>query len=80
MFLRMLQTALILLVAFEIIGVGVAMQITADHRLGFVPFGDLYGADAAGGADPGVVSHEIDEVGTLQQQLRHDGVVVALRR
>ena len=56
--------------------IGVALQVAADHRLRLVPFGHLHRADALLGAHPGVQADEVDEVGSLQQQLRHDGVVV----
>ena len=58
--------------------IGVFVQITADDGLWFVIFRHLYGLDAAGAADPGVEADEVDEIGTMQQKLRHDGVVVVL--
>ena len=61
---------------FVPVGVGIAVQIAADHRLRLVPFGDPYALDIGRLADPGVVADEVDEVGPLQQQLRHDRVVV----
>ena len=58
------------------VGIGVALQITALDRLRLVPLGDGGRLDMAGLADPRVVADEIDEIGSLQQQLGHDGVVV----
>ena len=52
------------------------MQVTADDGLRFVPFGNAYRFDGFIGADPGVQTDEVDEIGAEQQQLRHDRVVV----
>ena len=74
--LRQAQAAL--LVRGVPVRVGVAVQVAADHRLRLVPFGDLHRLDVALLAHPGVEADEVHEVGSLQQQLRHDRVVVAL--
>ena len=58
--------------------IGVFVQIAADDGLWFVIFRHLDGLDAAVAADPGVEADEVDEIGALQQKLRHDGVVVVL--
>ncbi len=67
-----------ILVLFEPVRIGVAVQIAADHGLRFVPLGDLHRADAAVFADPCVVADEVDELRAEQQRLRHDGVVVVV--
>ena len=63
-----------------IIGIGVALEIGADHRLRLVPFGDPHRLEPAVQPDPGVEADEVDVVGALQQQLRHDRIVVVRRR
>ena len=70
------QPVVALLVRGVPVGVRVAVQVAADHRLRLLPFGHLDGAHALFLADPRVEADEVDEVGSLQQQLRHDRVVV----
>ena len=70
------QPAAIVEMRLVVIGIGVFVQVAADHRLRLVPFGDAHRLDVALLADPGVVANEIDEIGPEQQQLRHDRVVV----
>ena len=60
----------------EEIGIGIFVQIGADHRLRLAPFGDAHRLETLVEPDPGVQPDEIDEVGALQQQLRHDRIVV----
>ena len=52
------------------------MQIGADHRLRFVPFGHPDRFKAFFQANPGMKTDEVDEIRSLQQRLRHDRVVV----
>ena len=54
------------------------MEITPDHRLRLVPLGHAHRLDPVLGPGPGVVADEVHEVGTEQEQLRHDGVVVVV--
>jgi hypothetical protein len=61
-----------------VIGIGVFVQIAADHRLRLVPFGDPYRLDVALLADPSIVADEIYEIRAEQQQLRHDRIIVVL--
>ena len=63
-----------------IIGVGEALEVGADHRLRLVPFGHPNRLEAAVEADEGVQADEVDEVGALQKQLRHDRIIVVLLR
>ena len=56
--------------------IGVAVQVGADHRLRLVPFGDPGRLEAALHAGPGVQADEVHEVRPVQQQLRHDRIVV----
>src|SRR5437016_5360531 len=64
-----------------LIGVGEAVQMAADNRLGLVAFGHRHCVDAASCfTNPGITSHEIDKVGSLHQQLRHQRVVVVVFR
>ena len=74
------QPQLTLLVLREPVGIRVLVQVAADHRLRFLPFRDLHRGNLLFLADPRVVSDEVDEVGPLQQELRHDRVVVILPR
>ena len=78
--MHFLQHAIVLTMLAIEIGVGVLLQIAADDGLRFVPFGDAHGFDTRFGSDPGVQADEVDEIGTEQQQLRHDGIVVIFRR
>ena len=59
-----------------IIGIGVFLQIRADHSLWFVPFGNPDRFKSFFKANPGVEADEIDEIRPLQERLRHDRVVV----
>ena len=52
------------------------MEVGADHRLRLVPFGDPRRLEAALEPDPGVQPDEVHEIGAVQQQLRHDRIVV----
>src|SRR3546814_697216 len=71
------QLAIVALdVEAPIIGVGVAVEVGAEHRLRLLPFGDPDRLEAVLHPDPGVEADEVHEIGTLEQQLRHDGVVV----
>ena len=60
------------------LGVGIAVQIAADHRLRFFVLGDLDRHDALAGADIGVEAREVDELRAVPQRLRHDRVVVTV--
>ena len=60
----------------EEVGIGVALQIGAEHRLGLVPLGHPHRLDAGRQPDPGIHADEIDRVGPQHEQLGHDGVVV----
>ena len=63
-----------------VIGIGIAVEVGADHRLRLVIFGDARGLEPAFEAGPCVEADEVDVVGAEQQQLRHDRVVVVLGR
>jgi hypothetical protein len=54
----------------------VTVQVAADHGLRLVPLGDRHRDNGTGTSNIGVVADEVDEIGTLHQQLRHDCVVV----
>ncbi len=58
------------------IGIGVAVEVGADHRLRLVPFGDPHRLEPALQPDPGVQADEVHEIGAVEQQLRHDRIVV----
>jgi len=73
---RLLQLAAVGDVLVEVVGIGVAVQIAADHRLRLVPFGDPHRLDVVLLADIRVIADHVDEVGPEQQQLGHDRVVV----
>ena len=59
-----------------IVGIGIFLQIGADHRLRFVPFGHPDRFKAFFQANPCMKTDEVDEIRPLQQRLRHDRVVV----
>ena len=63
----------------EIVGIGDFVQRAADDRLRLLALGyfDRFKALFALG-DPAILADEVDEIGALHQQLRHDGVVVVL--
>ena len=76
-----LQFAIIVLdMHAPVIGIGVFVQVTAQHGLRFVPFGHAHRFEAGIEPDPGVQPDEIDEIGAEQQQLAHDRIVVVRRR
>ena len=60
----------------EEVGIGVALQIGAEHRLGFVPLGHPHSLNAGSQPDPGMHADKVNGVGPQHQQLGHDGVVV----
>ena len=59
-----------------VIGIGIAMQIAAQHRLRLVPFGHAHRLEAGIETHPRIQSDEVDEIRAEQQQLAHDGIVV----
>ena len=63
-----------------VVGIGIAMEVAAQHRLRFVPFGHARGLETTLQPRPGVHADEVHVIGAQQQQLRHDGVVVVLCR
>ena len=63
-------------VQLVVVGIGVFLQVGAEHRLRFVPLRHPHRLDAVVEADPGVHADEVHEVGAQQHQLGHDGVVV----
>src|SRR3546814_10573130 len=63
-------------VQLPIIGIGITVEVAADHRLRLVPFGDAGRLEAVLHSRPDVESDEIDEIGAEQQQLRHDRIIV----
>ena len=73
-----LERAAIFLMCLEPVRVGVLVQVAADDGLRFVPLGDLHRIDPTVATNPGVVADEVDEIGSVHQQLRHDGIVVAV--
>ena len=72
------QTRLGFQVVLMPVGVSKALEITANHGLRFVPFGDLHGLHMALLTHPGIEADEVDVIRALQQQLRHDGVIVVV--
>ena len=72
-----LQLQLVFLVLAEIIGISDGVQVAAEDRLWLVALGKghcLHALFAVG--HPGKASEEVQEVGALQQKLRHPGVVI----
>ena len=70
-----------LLEARVVLRVGELLQVAADYGLRLVVLGDGDGLEAVAAlAHVGVAAQEVDEVGALQQQLRHPGVVVVVAR
>ena len=70
--------------AFEMvrvpIRVGVAVEVTADHRLRLLPLRDLHRLDVFFLSHPRVVAEQPDIAGAVQQGLRHDCIVVVVGR
>jgi hypothetical protein len=62
------------------VGIGVLLQVGAEHGLRLVPFGHPDGLEAALRPHPGMHADEVDRAGAQRQQLGHDGVVVLGRR
>ena len=61
----------------EIVGIGDALEVAAVNRFGLIVFGDGDGFESAfAGGDVNVAAHEIHEIGALEQELGHPGVVV----
>ena len=56
------------------------MQVAADHCLRFFPLGHLHGRHVPLRSEIGIETDKVDEVRSLEQQLRHDRVVVVVRR
>ena len=48
-----------------IVGIGIFLQIGADHRLWFVPFGDSNRLETFFQANPGMEADEVDEIRSL---------------
>ena len=63
-----------------IVRICITLEIAANHGLRLIPLGDRRGLDMFTQTNPGVMTHKIDEVRSLQEQLRHDRVVIVLRR
>ena len=80
MIVRLRQCAFALDVLRVIVRIRVAVQITADHRLRLIPFGDLHRLDVFFRADPGIETEQSDIAGAVQQGLRQDRVVIVGRR
>jgi hypothetical protein len=79
MSITLLELKVVLLMSLIVIGISVAMEITSDHGLRFIPLGNLYRFKPLFASGyPGVVPHEINEIGPEQKQLSHNGVVVVL--
>ena len=58
--------------------IGILVQITADNSLRLIPLGDLNSLDRSFATHVSVVANKVDEVGTVAQRLRHNGVVVTV--
>ena len=61
------------------IRIRIAMQITAYDSLRLIPLRDLHSFDMLFFTNPRVIAYEVDETCSVQQQLRHDGIVVVCR-
>src|SRR3546814_10323819 len=61
---------------FPVIGIGIALQIAADHRLRLVPFGHPRRLETILEPRPDVEADEVDEIGSHQEELRHDRIIV----
>ena len=59
-----------------VIGIGIFVQVGAQHSLRLVKFGDAYRGQPAFKAGPCVHPDKVHEIRTEQKQLRHDRVVV----
>ncbi|GBF31234.1 hypothetical protein MnTg04_01191 [bacterium MnTg04] len=76
----LLKNAAIGSVSAVIIGIGVALQVTSYHRLRFIPFRNLYRRYCVFQTEPDIETDKVDEICSKQQQLRHCGIVVPVRR
>ena len=59
-----------------VIGVGIFVQVRAEHRLRLVPFGDAHSLETGVETNPCIHPDEVDVIGAQQQQLRHDRIIV----
>src|SRR3546814_9670693 len=60
--------AILIDVQLPIIGIGITVEVAADHRLRLVPFGDAGRLEAVLHSRPDVEADEIDEIGAEQQR------------
>ena len=60
----------------EIVRVSIAVQVGPEHSLRLADFGNADSFKSLLQAGPGVKANEIDIVGPLQHQLRHDRIVI----
>ena len=69
-----------LLMFLVIVRICITLEIAPNHGLRLIPLGDRRRFDMFAQTNPGVMTHKIDEVRSLQEQLGHDRVVIILRR